>query len=334
VNRPAELGYDIVKARLASGVDASAVADEVTRRARDIVTARRWATEDRERAIGTFWREAFDRFEVLLSVATGFAEDWAKRVDASARATAGDARYDAVPTLARRGLQAAHEILASLTAGYPAAAMARWRSAHEMAIVALALAEEAEELARRYLDHQWIEAERTLKAMPPAFRASDTELQAYEHHVVAMAAQARATHTDTPFGRPNGWMATLIPSRQFSELESRFGAEAARMWYRRGNTQTHAGHLGPATQLGNDVGNEDEQIVGPSLVDLEQVGVVAPHTVRALVVALLRLHPIPEARRIDAAIEAIRYSAAVSFGDTAEAVFALRDELSAGEAAT
>lgn len=57
-----------------------------------------------------------------------------------------------------RGCQVANEILRLLSGGFADGAHARWRTLHELAVTASFIAEHGEELAERYLLHQYVEA--------------------------------------------------------------------------------------------------------------------------------------------------------------------------------
>ena len=54
----------------------------------------------------------------------------------------------------------ADEIICLLENGFADGAMARWRTLHEIAIVAIVLSKHGEDIAQGYLDHQAVESKR------------------------------------------------------------------------------------------------------------------------------------------------------------------------------
>lgn len=74
-----------------------------------------------------------------------------------------DFRWEALVRLHRRGLMIAAEVSALLRAGFPTGAHARWRSLHEVSLLAFLLMDGDEDLAERYLCHQAIQAAEALR---------------------------------------------------------------------------------------------------------------------------------------------------------------------------
>jgi hypothetical protein len=311
--------YTLMLASLSAGVEPETVAAELEDQS-ELLAAERLRRGDSQRQIRDIWSIALERFELLLSVATGLVVAWAREVDAPAKVGDGDARCEAVLRLARRGVNSAHEVLWMLEGGYPSAAMARWRTMHEMATFALALSHQPPILSRRFLDHQWIEAHRRIAAMPDGMRQADPDMPAYEEHVRLQAVRVQTMHPDKAFTRMNGWMAPIVPSCRFGDLQKHVGTELAQLVYLLGNAHTHAGHVEPAVELGTPPGWGDVQIIGSTAVDLDQVGVYAPHTLAAFPSALLRVEMIQNGSESIAAIECLRYATSVAFAQIGEVI--------------
>lgn len=306
--------------RLRAGIEPETVAAELEDH-QDLLVAERSSREHSQRQIRKIWSTALEHFELLLAVVTGLVVAWARELDAPAKVRHGDARCEAVLRLARRGVNSAHEVLWLLEGGYPGAAMARWRTMHEMATFALALGDQPQILSRRFLDHQWIEAQRRIDAMPDGMRKADPGMPAYEAHVRHQAARVRAAHPDKAFTRMNGWMAPIVSSCRFSDLQKHIGTELAQVVYLQGNAHTHAGHVEPAVELGTPPGWGDVQLIGSTAVDLDQVGVYAPHTLAAFAAALLRVELTQDGTESIAAIQhSTEYAASLAFAETGEVI--------------
>lgn len=70
---------------------------------------------------------------------------------------------DVLPRLHARSCQIANEVITLLETGFADGAIARWRTLHEISVVANLLKEFGEDLACRYLDHQIYESYRAAK---------------------------------------------------------------------------------------------------------------------------------------------------------------------------
>jgi hypothetical protein len=317
--------YAALLARLRAGAEPKTVASELLGQP-DLLAIERRAQDDSQRQIGRIWRIALEHFELLLAIVSGLAVAWADEVDVPAKIRDGDVRLEAVWRLARRGIQAAHEVLWMLEGGYPGAAMARWRTMHEIATFALVLSKQSPILSRRFLDHQWIEAQRAIDAMPDGMRQAEPAMSAYEEQVQDEVARVRAAHPDKAFTRVNGWMAPFEPSCRFSDLQKHVSTELTPMVYLYGNAHTHAGHVQPSIQLGIAPQWGDVQPIGPSAVDLDQVGVYAPNTIMAFALALLSIEAMQTGAELISAIHHLQCTTSQIFAEIGEVISQVNSE--------
>jgi hypothetical protein len=61
-----------------------------------------------------------------------------------------------------RACQVTDEILCLLENGFAGGAMARWRTRHEIAVVAAVILQHSDEISKRYLAHQHVESKRAM----------------------------------------------------------------------------------------------------------------------------------------------------------------------------
>ena len=115
--------------------------------------AARLAFEERLEGI---WRRPIDLLDlfVYLSLEAGTDFNSEYRQDAIA---SGDAVLEVLTRLHGRACQVAKEILVLLRSGFADGADARWRTLHELAIVALLIGEHGQELAERYRLHEAVQ---------------------------------------------------------------------------------------------------------------------------------------------------------------------------------
>lgn len=173
------------------------------------------------------------------------------------------ARHTALTRLTARGMLVADEAQHLLEGGYPSGALARWRSLHEVSVIAAVISEADESTARRYLDHE---------AVTRAKAAND-----HQKHAAALGAEplpqktfdeiaSRRTMLLAEHGRTfkgeYGWAAHLLPGANFRALEELVGADWLRPYYRLANHPVHAG----AGNLLNEIGVDDDRalLTGPT----------------------------------------------------------------------
>jgi Family of unknown function (DUF5677) len=139
--------------------------------ARDILAdlKRRWPTESRQqrRDLIGFRKRLYDRWKAPLEslrMMVTMSRELGDSVNRELRQSPGaSSRRHVVDVLARshaRACQIVEEILTLLEAGFADGAMARWRTMHEIAVVASFIAAHGEEVAKRYVSHEAIESKR------------------------------------------------------------------------------------------------------------------------------------------------------------------------------
>ena len=196
-----------------------------------------------------------------------------------AAATGSTEKFEVLVRLHARAVMTAREVLVLLRSGYSTAALARWRTLHEVRVVFLLLAAEGEQLTRRYLAHDRTERlrgqseyEETWEALglePPAWTAAERE------HATA---QLKADF-GSEFMKPYGWAAPVFNDRppQFGDLQERVGLADWRGYYRMASHGTHANPMGVTWNI-QDLADTNMAWAGPSnagLVDPAQCSLIA-----------------------------------------------------------
>src|SRR5258706_14015620 len=102
------------------------------------------------------WREAFDLYEVAWVVAQEAGARFVAKHQAQA-AQEHDIAFGVLTRLHGRACLIASEVYSLLRAGQTTAAMARWRSLHEVSVVCYLIREHGSPLAQRYLDHEAVD---------------------------------------------------------------------------------------------------------------------------------------------------------------------------------
>ena len=188
----------------------------------------------------------------------------------------GDAVFEALIRLHARGCQVSGEVLALLRAGFADGAHARWRSLHEMAVVASLIQEHGQELAERYLLHETIQQYKLacecqkyfdrLNHEPPSKENFD-QLKVQRDELIARFGER--------FNHDYGWASTAIGSDRptMSDIEQHVQLDHMRPYYRMASDNVHPSSHGAYFRLGLHSSQEKEVLLaGPSDVGLADPG--------------------------------------------------------------
>ena len=127
------------------------------------IAERRAIARGCERRLRHTWREPLKRLEMLVIIAHESGEqclkDFAgKDADDIMDGSPEEAQLlDALVRLHVRACRIASEVLCLLRGGYADGAISRWRSLHEIAVIAMMLAEHQSDVPERYLLHSAVE---------------------------------------------------------------------------------------------------------------------------------------------------------------------------------
>ena len=171
-----------------------------------------------------------------------------------------------------RACQICSEILALFRSGFADGAHARWRTMHEIAVIAWFISENGEEAAKRYLDYNAVEVYKSAVSYQnhcislgydplPKGEMKDIE-QAYE--------RLRETYGRN-FVKPYGWASSFINLGQnirktitFDLIEESVGMQHMRPYYKFASRNIHAGCDGISNRLGL-IGNSGNLLLcGPT----------------------------------------------------------------------
>lgn len=195
------------------------------------------------------WGKAFDLLGMLLTMSREIGEKQFKRY----RRTKGCHLRDVLLRLHARACQVAAEIITLMQNGFADGAMARWRTLHEICVVATVIADFGEEIAERYVAHEIVEAKSALGAYvrdqvplghkPPSKR---------EVREIAEKYDAAIAKWGSEFGEQYGWAAHHLKNKRpnLANLEASTGRAAMRSNYKMASYNVHATPKGVFFKLG------------------------------------------------------------------------------------
>lgn len=199
------------------------------------------------------WGKGFDALRMLIELSRDIGSDFHRRASRS-RSRRRAHLNKALSHLHVRAIQIASEIMVLMENGYADGAMARWRTLHEVACVAMVLGDGGEELAERYLAHEIVEAKKGLRQ----YQQCHPKL-GYAPFSKRAAARIERDYTGAisrygrEFGGDYGWIAAHLgnPRPNFSNIEDAAGRAMMRSHYRMASHNVHASTKGIAYRLGS-----------------------------------------------------------------------------------
>ena len=213
------------------------------------------------------WREPLDSFECLIRISLESVEGHVKKLAKTTNKTNGY-RRDALIRIHARALQISNEILTLLKSGYADGANARWRSLHELAVIAFFLKDNNNEISERYLDHDVISRFKEAKdykrfykklGYPPFGRKEFNKVKKEHDRLISKYGREFKYRTGYDWVPRN-----ILPNPTFRALEEHVRLERLHPFY---NLSCNAVHGGPRGfyRLGlMDNRQHELHLVGPS----------------------------------------------------------------------
>jgi hypothetical protein len=203
-----------------------------------------------------------------------------------------DALYAVLVRLHARSCLIAAEVIALLEGGFASGANARWRTAHEIAVVGYFVSEHGQETAERYLLHDSVESARAaVEYQRQSVRLGYEPFSAEEIRSMDSAVASLVARFGRAYAKPYGWAADVLgnPNPTFRDIETAVSLDHLRPHYRMASHPTHAGPKGIVFDLGA-IG-QDMMLAGPSDGGLADPGQSIAISLLQVTVVLLRIRP-------------------------------------------
>ena len=228
-----------------------------------------------EKRLNERWKYPLDLLDLVIALSMEAGTEFIRKFRNEA-VSSNDAVFEALTRLHARGCQVSGEVLALLHTGFADGAHARWRSLHEMAVVASLIQEHGQELAERYLLHETIqqyklayEYQRVFDRLgdePPSKEDLDN-LQIQRDELIARFGES--------FNGDYGWASSAIGSNRptMSDIEQHVQLDHMRPYYRMASDNVHPNSHGAHFRLGLHSSQQEEVLLaGPSNFGLADPG--------------------------------------------------------------
>ncbi len=224
------------------------------------------------------WGKALGLLRLMVTIAREFGGESAKAGELSQDHFLQNRQL--VLRLHVRACHVASEIICLLENGYADGAMARWRTLHEISVVAAFLELAGHDTAERYVAFGAVEAKRGLQE----YLNCQDEL-GYgpfpEETIESINSKfdAEIERYGKPFGTPYGWAAHYLKKDKlgFADIEKAVDQAWQRSHYKMASYNVHAGPHAAYFRLGL-LGGTDGFLAGPSNAGLHEPGQNTAHT--------------------------------------------------------
>jgi hypothetical protein len=192
-----------------------------------------------------------------------------------------------------RACQITDEIICLLEGGFADGAMARWRTLHEVAVVATFISEHGDNLAERYILHETIESKRAMddyQACQP--RLGYEPLDESDIKAVLQSYDELITRFGKDFRGDYGWASHHLgtPQPTFKDIERAVGIDHLRAHYRMASHNVHANPKGVFVKLGL-IQESQVLLIGPSNAGFAEPGHAAARSLTQVSATLGLLQP-------------------------------------------
>jgi hypothetical protein len=223
--------------------------------------------DDFELSLFKKWEKPLNLFEYYLNLTMELGGVFNREFRPIA-AKRNDHIFEALARLHARSSQVSFEILNLLKSGFADGAHARWRTLHEIAVVAIFISEYGNNLANRYLCYDGIDIYKAADIYQKnCIKLGYEQLSNTEYEKIKKKHDKLIKKFGNKFGRDYGWAAEIFPEKgriHFSDIEEKVGMQHMRSYYKMACNNVHANPRGVFFRLGLSNTKEDILLSGPS----------------------------------------------------------------------
>ena len=247
---------------------------EINKSAKRNLNRNRKRVQGFERRLAKHWRKPLDRLELTIEIAQETGEGVADEV-ASGEVSIEEHTFKALRGIHARACQMSRAILTLLRSGFADDAHARWRSLHELAVVANFIEQHGDEVAERYLLHEVVQ-QRKLARLYKEYEVRANLEPITQAEIDALDDQCKklVNRFGKSFTEEYGWAACALKNRQpsLAEIERATDLDHFRPYYRMASDNVHPNSHGTFYKLGGFSPDLNILLAGPSNLGLADPG--------------------------------------------------------------
>lgn len=216
---------------------------------------RRWRRRDQrrfEKIILQRWANPLELLEMFIVIAEEAGAEYNNFVRETDEIGEPN-KFEALSRLHARSCQVAFEVLLLLKNGFADGAHARWRTLHELSVIANFIRDHDDSLAEKYLDHSIIEEYFSAKIYQKhCENLGFSPIPSSEFLSLENSANLLTKKYGDEFRWDNGWASGIIGKKRvrITDIESKVKMDHVRPFYRLACVNVHAGSRGILFRLG------------------------------------------------------------------------------------
>lgn len=234
--------------------------DNISEHALEYTLSLRKVQSNRAETVQHLWGSAIEQLDFLRHIVL----EWScAAMEYRRGAYANPNTAFALSRLVARAYEVVGEIITLARAGYADGALGRWRSLHEICVVAMFLARRSDRCAQMYLSHHCVEELRLLEIDKASGTAGASNTHSRYVRALRMQKTAMVNKFGTAFASDYGWASVELglAKTTFRDLESRVGLGTLRSGYQQANSTVHGGALATLSRIS----------LGPGVIDGSEV---------------------------------------------------------------
>ncbi|WP_289142362.1 DUF5677 domain-containing protein [uncultured Brevibacillus sp.] len=161
--------------------------------------------------------------------------------------------FDVLVKIHARACQISYEVLCLLRGGFADGAMTRWRTLHELSVLAIFISQNSNEVAKMYLEYEYIECyHEMLEYIRHAPRLGYEALTQEEIDEITELKNMLVTKYGSDYEKPYGWAKNVLPKkdRNFKGIEESIQLDHLRPYYKLACNFVHLGPKASNSSLG------------------------------------------------------------------------------------
>ena len=239
------------------------------------------------------WGRALSSLEAFIDISldTGMLFDQKFRPTATEE---NDIVFNALTRLHARSSQVSSEILILLHNGFADGAHARWRTLHELSVIASFIAHHDNELAERYLAHSIIaDYRRAGEYRKYSDILSYAPMSDDVFNQLEASYEAALVKYGTSFRNDYGWASIKLNKDKpsFADIEEKAGVLYMRPFVKLAHMNIHAGSTGIIFRLGSPPDNPNLMVAGSSVYGIGEPAQNTAYSLELLTEAFLLRKP-------------------------------------------
>ena len=248
-----------------------------------------------EKRLRKRWKHPLDLLDLFVYLSIEAGSEYGRKLRNEAVAV-DNTLFEALTRLHAKACQASGEVLTLLRSGYADGAHARWRSIHEIAVVANFIGAHGRELAEQYLLHETIQQHKLAGRYRESFERLNLEPpDEVNYRNLSATRQNLKLRFGKAFDNEYGWASSTLgkESPTFSDIEQCVHLDHLRPYYRMASDNVHANSHGIYSRLGLHSTQEDSvALAGPSDRGLANPGHLTAISLLQVTTVLLTIEPI------------------------------------------